>query len=419
MRISTSQHGGIVEVVAAGRLDESWADHLGSALDEVVRDGTHHVRLNMEAVSYLSSAGIRILVRCYQDLKDINGSFAITNPSRQVRNILDMTRLSPILISEESSAAAAPPPAEQDLSIKTENGSFQVLEKSAGHTLTCQIFGDGTRLEGGGYSTEDMSAVRYPNGTFGLGVGAFGSDFSDCRDRFGEFLAAGAAAAYLPTDGASVPDYLIASGSLVPEVGVLYGIRCEGNFALHLRFQADKETRDIGLAEIVSACLKVAEADTAGIVMIAESTGLVGAALRRSPASERSSTGSPFAHPDIRKWVTFTAEPAHAGSLCLVAGIASTDGAAAADLGSLLRALPHPSQSLSGHFHSAVFPYRPIQKGKLELDAMVKLLFEGHGPHGLLHLLSDNREAAGAGESKFVRGACWVAPIREVTQKAT
>src|SRR6476659_3509696 len=145
MRISTSQHDGIVEVVAAGRLDESWADHLGSALDEVVRDGTHHVRLNMEAVSYLSSAGIRILLRCYQDLKDINGSFAITNPSRQVRNILDMTRLTPILISEESVAAVAPAPAEHDLSLKTESGAFQVLEKSAGKTLTCRIFGDATR----------------------------------------------------------------------------------------------------------------------------------------------------------------------------------------------------------------------------------------------------------------------------------
>ena len=39
MRISTAQHGVVVEVIAEGRIDESWADHLASALDDVVRRG--------------------------------------------------------------------------------------------------------------------------------------------------------------------------------------------------------------------------------------------------------------------------------------------------------------------------------------------------------------------------------------------
>jgi hypothetical protein len=43
----------------------------------------------------------------------------------------------------------------------------------------------------------------------------------------------------------------------------------------------------------------------------------------------------------------------------------------------------------------------------------VGVLFENQGPKGLLHLLWDAREATGAGESRFVRGACWLGPIRE------
>jgi anti-anti-sigma factor len=414
MRISTAQHGAVVEVIAEGRLDESWADHLASALDDVVRRGTHHVRLNMEAVTYLSSSGIRVLIACYKDLKQINGSFAVTAPSKQVRKILDMTGLSTLLLTDVPEAAPAAAPAEHQRTIHTENGIFEVLDAHEANALVCRVIGDHQSSQRGNWEASDMSQVHFPAGAFGLGIGAFGSDYLECRDRFGEFIAAGGAAAYLPTDGASTPDYLVATGSLVPEVAMLYGICCEGSLSQHLRFSPGEQARDVGLSEIVSTCLKTVDADTAGIVIVAESTGLVGAALRRSPATEPNNTAPRFDHPNIRKWVTFTAEPAHAGSLCLVVGVAS-ETATEGPLQPLLRPVSRAGTGISGHFHGAAFPYRAIQKGRLELDATVGVLFENQGPKGLLHLLWDAREATGAGESRFVRGACWVGSIREVS----
>jgi anti-anti-sigma factor len=413
MRISTAQHGAVVEVIAEGRLDESWADHVASALDDVVRRGTHHVRLNMEAVTYLSSAGISVLISCYKDLKQINGSFAVTSPSHQVRKILDMTGLSTLLLADVAGVAPVDAPVEHQRAIHTENGLFEVLDSHEAKALACRVIGDHQNSHRGNCAG-DMTQVRFPAGAFGLGIGAFGSEYLDCRDRFGEFVAAGGAAAYLPTDGASTPDYLVATGSLVPEVAMLYGICCEGGFSHHLRFSPGDQARDVGLSEIVSTCLKTADAETAGIVIVAESTGLVGAALRRSPATEPNNTAPRFDHPNIRKWVTFTAEPAHAGSLCLVVGVAS-EPAAAGPLQPLLRPVSRAGTGISGHFHAAAFPYRAIQKGRLELDATVGVLFENQGPKGLLHLLWDAREATGAGESRFVRGACWVGSIREVS----
>lgn len=401
-------------MIAEGRLDESWADHLASALDDVVRRGNHHVRLNMEAVTYLSSAGIRVLICCYKNLKQINGSFAVTAPSKRVRAILEMTGLSPVLLTDITGATPIDAPIEHQRVIHTDNGLFEVLEAHEAKALACRVIGDHQSLQRGNCGPGDMSQVRFPAGTFGLGIGAFGSEYSECRERFGEFVAAGGAAAYLPTDGTSVPDYLFAIGSLVPEVAMLYGIRCEGSFSHHLRFATGDHARDVGLSEIVSTCLKTADAETAGMVIVAESTGLVGAALRRSPATEENNTASRFDHPNVRKWVMFTAEPAHAGSLCLVVGVGSA-GAAAGPLQPLLRPISRAGAGISGHFHAAAFPYRPIQKGRLDLEATVAVLFEDQGPKGLLHLLWDNREATGAGESRFVRGACWVGPIHEVS----
>ena len=56
--------------------------------------------------------------------------------------------------------------------------------------------------------------------------------------RGGEFLAVSGAAAYQPTDGSNVPDYLIAEGSFVPELQVLYSAVCDGSFARLARFEA-------------------------------------------------------------------------------------------------------------------------------------------------------------------------------------
>jgi hypothetical protein len=45
------------------------------------------------------------------------------------------------------------------------------------------------------------------------------------------------------------------------------------------------------------------------------------------------------------------------------------------------------------------------------LAATVGPLFESEQVLGLLHLLNDWRIVNGAGESRFLRGACWCAPI--------
>ncbi|HYU79661.1 MAG TPA: hypothetical protein VEK56_11790, partial [Vicinamibacterales bacterium] len=61
--------------------------------------------------------------------------------------------------------------------------------------------------------------------------------------------------------------------------------------------------------------------------------------------------------------------------------------------------------------HAAAFPFRPFKKGLVPLKETVTSLFESESVLGVLHLLNDDREALGAGESAFIRGACWIGPI--------
>jgi anti-anti-sigma factor len=417
MEIQKVQHTDCVELAASGRLDEYWASHLDSALDETIRAGAHHIRLNLSAVTYLSSAGIRILLAHYKQLNEIQGSFKVTEPSPFVRKILDMTRLSPLLLSDKPAAQATAVHAVRPSAriIERESGTFDVLDFVRGATLKCRVIGDPMLLEKSAYREEHARKVAFPETTLGLGLGAFGSDFQDCRNRFGEFLAVAGAAAYLPSDGSNVPDYMLSAGSFVPEVNVLYGLACEGQFASLARFEAAKDTRGIRLSDVVDTCLEISGGDAAAVVMVAEAAGLVGAALRRSPAREQAmAAAAPFTHPEIRNWISFTAEPAYAGSVCLVAGIAARTPNQHLD--PLLRTMGKTAQP-TGHFHAAAFHYRPIQKGDIDLRTTVKTLFDTQNLLGILHLLSDRREAAGAGETELIRGACWVSPLAGIVRE--
>ena len=110
MEILRQQHEGFLELVFEGRLDAYWAQHLAASVAEVMREGTHHLRLNLSRTSYISSAGIGALVKMYKEFAAIHGSFAVTEPSRQVKHILDMVGLAQMLSGAKPAPAQAPKP---------------------------------------------------------------------------------------------------------------------------------------------------------------------------------------------------------------------------------------------------------------------------------------------------------------------
>lgn len=404
MEIATQQLADALEVKVKGRLDNYWGEHLQRNLEELIRSGAHHLRLNFSGVSYLSSAGVGLLVRFYRQLKSIGGSFVIITPSEHVKLVIELCHLSPLLLSRQTSAPPTVALAEPRR-FTTAAASFELIERATAKPLTCERIGDPALLKSAGFGPHDCRAIRFPASTFGLGLGAFGSGFEDSRVRFGEFLAVAGSAAYLPTDGTNVPDFMISSGDLVPELNTLYALRCEGDFTHLLRFESSANLNAVSLADIVRTALEATNAPAIGLVMIAESAGLVGAALRRSPATQSAS----FEYPEIRTWLSFSTERLYARSLALVAGVASTTSSGA--FASFLRPL---GADISGHFHAAAFSYRPLQKGDIDLKSTVSALFESENLQGVLHLLTDDRQGSGAQQSEFVRGACWISALAGV-----
>lgn len=420
MEISRRYSRDTVELSVAGRLDGYWSDHLASALDEEIRLGRHHLLLDLSEVVFLSSAGIGVLVKSYNELDSIRGSLSIWKASERVRNVIEICGLDQMLLAKEDVVQGGlripPPTASLVRHVERAEANFDVYALSAEAGLACRILGDATLIEGCKFSKENCYSMNFPETSFAIGLGALGENFDECRSRFGEFIAVAGAVAYQPTDGTNVPDHLVAAGKSLSHVQVCYGIACEelpaGPFSMLLRFQAG-EGGPVSLTELVDACLEIAESPRLGIVMVAEAAGLVGASLRRSPAQAKEEPG-PFEFPQVRDWLSFTAERTHTRSMAVVAGVALRDEAGV--MAPVVRPL-HSAGSINGHFHSAAFSYHPLQNGKIDLKTTVRKLFERETVEDVLHLLSDDRVIAGAGESEFIRGACWIGPIRDITAK--
>ncbi|HEU5303255.1 MAG TPA: hypothetical protein VFU40_01315, partial [Gemmatimonadales bacterium] len=277
--------------------------------------------------------------------------------------------------------------------------------------LSCQLHGHPDQLTQAPPGPNDCSIVAFPDGTFGLGLGAIGTSYEECQDRLGELVAVAGCVAYFPSDGARMADYLVGDGPAAPRAMLASGLSCTGEFSKLVRFNTQPEADSVPLSELAAVCLEASGGKMAGLVVAGETAGLSGARLRRSPAGPG---GSPvrLELPAIREWLSFAPERTYPGMTALIAGVVARRPEG--PLATHLRPLTAVGQ-LYGHFHAAVFSYRPLPQRTVELSALVKGLFRNHQLRDVLHLLWDDRGETGVGESALVRGVGWVGPITQIS----
>lgn len=419
MEIITQRHmGEAAEIKIRGRLDGYWADHLSTEMNKFIREGTHRLWLDLSDVIYLSSLAVGVLMRLRTQLKALGGSIKIVNPSESVKEVLETVRLAEMLVGEPPGhpAQATWEMRAPRRGVPTEKAGvlFETFRYAVPDPLSGRVFGDPSLLRGCRFTEADCRSLPLGADTIAIGVGALGRDYQDCQDRFGEFLAAAGVAAYLPTDGSNIPDYLFLGQATSANVRLCYGLACTGQFTHLTRFET-RNGAPVTLTDLVTTNLDLVGAEAIGLVVIAESAGLMGAALRRSPVGN-AEEDAPFGHPAIREWLSFTAERAYRNSTVLVAGVATRDGGGM--LAPLVRPLGRTPQPM-GHFHAALFSHRTLPIGEIDLKGTVAALFETQHLQGVLHLLADYREQAGLGESEFVRGACWAARLGHIQAERT
>ena len=96
IEIKKNAEATIIEII--GRLDTTTAPALDKAINEDIGD-TKNLVLDVKAMEYISSAGLRVLLGAQKKMQKI-GSMKVVNVCEEVMEVFEMTGFADILVIE-------------------------------------------------------------------------------------------------------------------------------------------------------------------------------------------------------------------------------------------------------------------------------------------------------------------------------
>ena len=403
-----------IELAVKGRIDAETGVELEHAVAEELRRGHHAIRLDCTDVSFLSSAGIRVLFNVHRAAKTAGARCLIGAASEPVARVLELTRLAPIL--REPRPQESQPQESLGTGGRGQTPSGDAAPAAVGHatsdTRAGRILFVGLELPGSGGlkgdvvgasaaamlgsglgRLDDTPSRPVPRHAFGLGLAGLADDA--LATIAGEMLAACGAVFHRAPQPFATVDYSLGEGSLVPTVRLASGLIWEGLPRGRAGFEPADDEPAVRFDELAAALLERSQADCLALVVVAE----VHATATDNPRSRDPAVAA--------RWLSFSREPVHARHTALVVGVV-TRGNPAGPLEEFVR--PLGPDGPSGHAHAAIFPLRPLKRGAVDLAATVADLAASE-PLAVMHLLGDPQPVLGNGQSDFVRGCCWFAPL--------
>ena len=94
---------------ADGRIDASTAPQLEEELNNMIQQGEENILLNLAGVSYISSGGLRVLLKINKELHKNGGNLILCSLNTDVHKVIKLagfTSIFKIYSSEEEACAA-------------------------------------------------------------------------------------------------------------------------------------------------------------------------------------------------------------------------------------------------------------------------------------------------------------------------
>lgn len=107
MEIATSQYKRCNVVKVEGRIDSASAPQLQEKFNKLMDANNFHIVLNMSGVSFISSAGLRVLISTQKICKRFNrGELVLTNVPENIKAALDLAGFTALFQIFDSDVAA-------------------------------------------------------------------------------------------------------------------------------------------------------------------------------------------------------------------------------------------------------------------------------------------------------------------------
>ncbi len=405
MKIETGDNHGVAVVRLEGRLDGFGVQEAGKILPALA-DGSRVV-FDFAGVSYISSAGVRLLLSAHKAALSSGGAVALASLQPFCASVLDMSGLAGMIPAFASVPQAVHElrgrdgSSEQAEKCVTDAGSFVFHPIGAG-TGTIDVLGDIANVLDCAITGELVAGKPFFETEYSLGLGALGAAPEDYLPVMGEAIMVAGAMVWLPTDGHDTPDYMIprkASTSIVLHTGFNASLR--GGFNEFAEFTAPAG-RPAKIRDIYRALFDLAKErrfdfrGVIGMAMRAEIHEAFGAGLKKSPLlANRPANGKPITDPsNFPEWFESDTAPRNQGTTALVCGAGAdlTSDLSRIDQ-SLLRRMFYVNPANCGqltevlHNHAVFFTGAPPPGGRHDMDVEMRRVVDAGKFVDMRHLL--------------------------------
>lgn len=295
-----------------GRIDGLTSPELKRRCDQEAVDGNRRLILDFTSVTYMSSAGLRVILQTHKSLTTIGGSLTLVAVPASILEVFRVSgmiqvlhilpELKSLLTGEQRDKAA---PEIMDIVLNEIKFEWRKGCSNSGYLFS---LGNADKLTETLYSEEDTVSIQSTEIAFGAGVGALGADYAEFNSLFGESIVLGHHFFSYPAVAKPVIDYSFYKAESDDRFNFLYGFGFTGEFSRILRFEVGSEY--VNLDNLLKAAGKLAETNIFGVVFLSKSGGIDWMHMRKTPVSpNKPPEGTIFDPVHFGEWMGFSLEP--------------------------------------------------------------------------------------------------------------
>lgn len=216
MELQTRLEAHTAVVTLSGRLDAHFSSQLDTRLHELIEfEKPRSIILDCAGMHYLSSAGIRVLLKLLKRLRADGGDLLLAGLQDYCRKVLSIAGFVEALPQYDSVAEAL---AAQGLGGRsdwetfegpTSRGRYLHAPTHDNQASFIRVLGHIEDVLHARVTPEMIRSKRFSETEFSIGLGGLGDRVEDYFTLLGEMVTIGGTMVWLPTDGHDTPDYLI------------------------------------------------------------------------------------------------------------------------------------------------------------------------------------------------------------------
>ncbi|MGE5544928.1 MAG: anti-sigma factor antagonist [Bacillota bacterium] len=276
LNVTVSAENGLTLISLDGRFDGLGAQVFDRKIEELTNWQSPWA-LDFQEVSYLSSAGLRSLVKLGKRLRQEKGDLILVGLSPDVRWVLETTGLLGLFQQADTLEEAMAMAREKQVMESSLQG-FRSLERDCTfQILSTQDNSFDLWNHAGIFSFDDLNASHLMTASMedlgiAFGVGALGANHHNAFEGLGSFVSLGSIAGVLPADGYNQPDFMVANQPRDTMTYIAAAIGFSGNPWARIDLGEGPPVKLIDLEQLIAEKLREAGKtyDLTGVVMLLE-----------------------------------------------------------------------------------------------------------------------------------------------------